>query len=233
MFVTQVCYRRLQTVFNNQVSMPLKKSYIAISLIVLIALFVLWKLVLFIELDFSKEAESLVSFVDIELSDEEADRLDRDFIPGIEYVTRYTGLWAIRFFLAAFLMTPIGLIIGKSFPLYFRQSIGIVTGLFTTLHVMVFVFSEGFLSIFTRLELILGFIAFLIILSLTLTSSKRAMKLLKRKWKSLHRWVYLAVLLVMAHLVILDQSWLIYGSLFGLGFFFRIKVVKQFIKTKF
>lgn len=213
--------------------MSLKKSYIVVFPVVLIASFVLWKLSQFIELDFSKGAEHVLNFVDLELSDEEADRLDRDFIPGIEYVTRYSGLWAIRFFLAAFLMTPIGLIVGKSFPLYFRQSIGIATGLFTTIHVMIFVLSEGFFSIFTRLELILGFIAFLIILSLTLTSSKRAMRLLKRKWKSLHRWVYFAALLIIAHLVILDQSWLIYGSLFGLGFFLRLKVLKQFIKTKF
>jgi sulfoxide reductase heme-binding subunit YedZ len=213
--------------------MSLKKSYLAIFPIVLIAMFVLWKLSQFIELDFSQEAEGVINFVDLELSDEDADRLDRDFIPGIEYVTSLTGLWAIRFFLAAFLMSPISLIIGKSFPLYFRQSIGITTGLFATLHVMIFIFSEGILPIFTRLELISGFMAFLIILSLTLTSSKRAMKLLKRNWKSLHRWVYLAALLVMAHLVILDESWLIYGSLFGLGFVFRIKIVKKFIKTLF
>lgn len=212
--------------------MPLKKSYLAILPIILIAVFVLWKLAQFIELDFSQQGEDILSFVDVELSDEEADRLDRDFIPGIQYVTSLTGLWAIRFFLAAFLMSPISLIIGKSFPLYFRQSIGITTGLFTTLHVMVFIFSEGILPIFTRPELISGFIAFLIILSLTLTSSKRAMKLLKRNWKSLHKWVYFAALLVMAHLVILEKSWMVYGILFGLGFVFRIKIVKQFIKTR-
>ena len=212
--------------------MPLKKSYIVIFPIVLIVSLVLWKLAQFIEFDFSQEAENILGFVDLELSEDEANRLDRDFIPGIEYVTSLTGLWAIRFFLAAFLMSPISLIIGKSFPLYFRQSIGITTGFFTTLHVLVFIFSEGILPIFTRFELIFGFIAFLIILSLTLTSSKRAMKLLKRKWKSLHRWVYFATLFVMAHLVILDQSWLIYGSLFALGFFFRLKLVKQFIRSK-
>jgi sulfoxide reductase heme-binding subunit YedZ len=211
--------------------MPLKKSYIVIFPIVLVVVLVLWRLAQFIELDFSQEAENVLNFVDLELLEEEADRLDRDFIPGIEYVTSLTGLWAIRFFLAAFLMSPISLIIGKNFPLYFRQSIGITTGLFTMLHVMVFIFSEGILPIFTRFELIFGFLAFLIILSLTLTSSKRAMKLLKRKWKSLHRWVYFAVLLVMAHLVILDQSWLIYGSLFALGFLFRLKSVKKFIKS--
>ncbi len=211
--------------------MPFKKYYIVIFPIVLIVVLVLWKLSQFIELDFSQESENVLNFVDVELSEEEADRLDRDFIPGIEYVTNLTGLWAIRFFLVAFLMSPINLIVGKSFPLYFRQSIGITTGLFTTLHVMVFIFSEGILPIFTRVELIFGFLAFLIILSLTLTSSKRAMQLLKRKWKSLHRWVYFAALLVMAHLVILDQSWLIYGSLFALGFFFRLKAVKQFIKS--
>jgi len=212
--------------------MPSKKHYIGILPIVLIALFVLWKLSQFVEIDFTEKGEGIISFVDVELSEEEADRLDRDFIPGIEHVTSLTGLWAIRFFLAAFLMSPISLIIGRSFPLYFRQSIGIATGLFTTLHVMVFVLFEGVFQIFTRPELVSGFIAFLIILSLTLTSSKRAMKLLKRKWKSLHRWVYFAALLVIIHIIILDQSWMVYGILFGLGFVFRIKVVKQFLKTR-
>ena len=211
--------------------MPSKKHYIGILPIVLTALFVLWKLSQFVDIDFTEKGENILSFVDVELTDEEADRLDRDFIPGIEYISSLTGLWAIRFFLAAFLMSPISLIIGRSFPLCFRQSIGITTGLFTTLHVLVFVFSEGVLQIFTRPELIFGFMAFIIILSLTITSSKRAMKLLKRKWKSLHRWVYLATILVMLHIIILDKSWMVYGILFGLGFVFRIKIVKQFIKT--
>jgi len=207
-----------------------KKHYIGILPIVLIALFVLWQLSQFVEIDFSAQGEGVLNFIDVELAEEEADRLDRDFIPGIEHVTSLTGLWAIRFLLAAFLMSPVSLIIGRSFPLYFRQSIGITTGIFTTLHVFVFVFSEGVLQIFTRPELVFGFIAFLIILSLTLTSSKRAMELLKRKWKSLHRWVYLTTILVMLHIIILDQSWIVYGVLFGLGFVFRIKTVKQFIK---
>lgn len=211
--------------------MPSKKHYIGILPIVLIALFVLWRLSQFIEIDFTAKGDDILSFVDVELSEEEANRLDRDFIPGIEFVTSLTGLWAIRFFLAAFLMSPISLIIGRSFPLYFRQSIGITTGLFSSIHVMVFIFSEGISPIFSRPELVLGFIAFLIILSLTLTSSKRAMKLLKRKWKSLHRWVYLATILIMLHVIILDKSWLVYGILFGLGFVFRIKALKRFIKT--
>jgi len=103
---------------------------------------------------------------------------------------------------------------------------------FTMLHVFVFIYTESFLSVFSRAELILGFLAFLIILSLTLTSNKKAMKLLKRRWKRLHRWVYLAVLLVMLHLIILDHSWLVYGILFAFGFVFRIKSVKRFIKTR-
>ena len=208
------------------------KHYIGILPIVLIALFVLWKLSLFIGIDFSEQGENMLRFIDVELSEEEAIRLDRDFIPGIEHVTSLTGLWAIRFFLAAFLMTPISLITGRSFPLYFRQALGITTGLFTTLHVLVFVFTEGVWQVFTRPELIFGFIAFIIILSLTITSSKRAMKLLKRKWKSLHRWVYLATLFVMLHVIILDQSWIVYGVLFSLGFVFRIKALKRFIKMR-
>lgn len=211
--------------------MLLKKRYLGILPVLLVATFVVWRLIQFVEIDVTQTGEEMLSFVDVELSDEEADRLDRDFIPGIEFVTSLTGLWAIRFLLAAFLMSPISLVVGKSFPLYFRQSIGISTGFFTTLHVLVFVLSEGVLEIFTRPELIFGFIAFLIIISLTLTSSKRAMKLMKRKWKSLHRWVYFAVLLVMIHLIILDQSWIVYGILFGIGFVFRIKPLKRRIKA--
>jgi sulfoxide reductase heme-binding subunit YedZ len=181
----------------------------------------------FIEIDFPEKGDNILSFVDVELSEEEeADRLDRDFIPGIEYVTSLTGLWAIRFLLAAFLMLPTSLVIGRSFPLYFRQSIGIAMGLFSSIHVMAFIFFEGILPIFSRPEFVLGFIAFLIILSLTLTSSKRTMKLLKRKWKSLYRWVYLATFFVMLHVIILDQLWMVYGVLIGLGFVFRIRVVK-------
>ena len=212
--------------------MLLKKAYLAIGPIIIVVILVLYRLTQFVEIEFSQVEGEWLSFVDLELSDEEADRLDRDFIPGIEYVTGLTGLWAVRFLLAAFLMSPVSLIIGRSFPLYFRQSIGITTGLFTTLHVFVFVYSEGILQIFTRPELVAGFAAFIIIMSLTLTSSKRAMKLLKRRWKIIHRWVYLAVLLVILHLIILDQSWLIYGVLFGLGFVFRIKAVKLFVKSK-
>lgn len=211
--------------------MLMKKNYLGILPIALIVVYVLWKLIHFVEIDFSEQGEHMLSFVDVELSEEEADRLDRDFIPGIQYVTSLTGLWAVRFLLAAFLMSPIGLIVGKSVPLYFRQSIGIATGFFTTLHALVFIFLEGVFQVFTRPELITGFIAFLIILSLTLTSSKRAMKLMKRRWKSLHRLVYAAVFLVMLHLIILDQSWIVYGVLFGLGFVFRIKAVKSLIKT--
>ena len=208
-----------------------KKNYLGILPIALIIVYVLWKLTHFVEIDFSEQGEHILSFVDVELSEEEADRLDRDFIPGIQYVTSLTGLWAVRFLLAAFLMSPISLLVGKSFPLYFRQSIGIATGLFTTLHVLIFIFSEGFFQVFTRPELITGFIAFLIIFCLTLTSSKRAMKLMKRRWKSLHKLVYAAVFLVMLHLIILDQSWMVYGILFGLGFVFRIKAIKNQIKA--
>jgi len=212
--------------------MFLKKKLIGILPILLIAGFALLKLLQFVEIDFSQQREGLLHFVDVELTEDEADRLDRDFIPGIEYISNLTGTWAVRFLLAAFLMSPVSLLIGRSFPLYFRQSVGIATGVFTMLHVFVFIYSESFLSIFSRAELILGFLAFLIILSLTLTSSKKAMKLLKRRWKRLHRWVYLAVLLVMLHLIILDHSWLVYGILFAFGFVFRIKSVKRFIKTR-
>ena len=204
-----------------------KKHYLGILPILLIVLFVLWKLAQFVDINLYESGQDILSFIDLELTDEEADRLDRDFIPGIEHVTSLTGLWAIRFLLVAFFMTPVSLLAGRSFPLYFRQTIGIAAGFFSLLHALMFVFTEGLFPVFTRFELFFGFLAFLIIMSLTLTSSKKAMKLLKRRWKSLHRLVYLAVFLVVAHLVLLDQSWSIYAMLFGFGFFLRLKPVKK------
>ena len=54
-------------------------------------------------------------------------------------------------------------------------------------------------DLYKRLYVTMGFLAFLIITALAVTSPKKMVKRMGRRWKPLHRMIYLAVLLVLIH----------------------------------
>lgn len=106
---------------------------------------------------------------------------------------------------------------------------GIATAVWSLLHFIIFIIAEGFAETFTQVNYVFGFVAVLILIPLLLTSNRKAMKLLKTNWKKLQRFAYLAILLSLAHVAILDKTWTIYAIVVGLGFIIRIPVVKTSI----
>lgn len=62
-----------------------------------------------------------------------------------------------------------------------------------------------------------GMLAFLILCLMALTSTKGWQKRLKRKWKLLHRWVYLALLLIIIHILWVARSDLVWAYSYGLA----------------
>jgi len=61
-------------------------------------------------------------------------------------------------------------------------------------------------AILERPYALVGATAFLILVPLAITSTKGWMKRLGKRWTMLHRWVYLAALLVIVHFVWLVNS---------------------------
>ena len=118
----------------------------------------------------------------------------------VEMVNRYLGDWALRFILITLSITPVALITGWSTPVRFRRMIGLFAFAYTLLHVANYVIADQFLNwtdiwadIIKRKYITVGMVTFVILLALAITSPKAAVKKLgARRWRMIHRSVYLA-----------------------------------------
>jgi sulfoxide reductase heme-binding subunit YedZ len=92
-----------------------------------------------------------------------------------------------------------------------RRHLGVVTFFFALLHMVFYLLKEGdiqlaFEQIPTKLYLALGMTSLLILLVLALTSNNWGVRLLKRRWKPLHRLAYLAITLATVHYFLIEKK---------------------------
>ena len=146
----------------------------------------------------------------------------------LEMLYHISGEFAIRWMTAVLTCTPIFILFGIN-NLFVRQAMGIATAVWSLLHFIIFVWGEGLLETFTQANYIAGFIAVLILLPLLFTSNRKSMKRLKSKWKQLQSLAYVAIVLSLLHVALLDKTWLIYAVIVGLGFIIRIPPIKKSI----
>jgi len=137
-----------------------------------------------------------------------------------------TGEFSIRWMTAVLTLTPFFILFGIT-NLYVRQAMGIATAVWSFLHFIIFIWVEGLFETFNQVNYAVGFIAILILIPLLITTNRKSMKRLKSNWKKLQRFVYLAILLSLLHIVILDKTWMIYAIVVGIGFMIRIPPIKN------
>jgi sulfoxide reductase heme-binding subunit YedZ len=140
----------------------------------------------------------------------------------IQYITQKTGKAALTLLCLSLACTP-AVTLGFKSAAKVRRPLGVYACLYASFHFLTFVgldygFDLGLIyeAIFKKPYALVGFSAFLILLPMALTSTQGWMKRLGKRWKSLHRWVYLAGILVIVHYVWLVKSDirepLIYGA---------------------
>jgi sulfoxide reductase heme-binding subunit YedZ len=156
---------------------------------------------------------------------------ERPNMTGLEFMVHLTGEIAIRWMVAVLTATPIYILLGLHNVLV-RQALGIATAVFSFLHLIFFIKDEGFMATFSELNFIAGFIATLILIPLFFTSNRKSMRLLKTGWKKIQQYAYLAIVLSIIHIAALDDIWIAYALVIGLGFVMRIEIVKQRIIAK-
>lgn len=119
-----------------------------------------------------------------------------------------TGEWTFRFLLLSLAITPLRNIGGwpKVFP--YRRTFGLFALFYASLHFLVYLvfllqlrWSEIFEDIVERPYITVGFSAFVLLVVLGVTSTKRMMRKLGRRWKQLHKLVYVINILALIHLV--------------------------------
>ena len=146
----------------------------------------------------------------------------------LEMLYHISGEFAIRWMTAVLTCTPFFILFGIN-NLFVRQAMGIATAVWSLLHFIIFVWGEGLLETFTQANYIAGFIAVLILLPLLFTSNRKSMKRLKSKWKQLQSLAYVAIVLSLLHVALLDKTWLVYAVIVGMGFIIRIPPIKKSI----
>ncbi|MBN3564752.1 sulfite oxidase heme-binding subunit YedZ [Aliamphritea spongicola] len=125
-----------------------------------------------------------------------------------KFIVDEMGTWGINFLWITLAITPARQALGWSWALKFRRMMGLYALFYAILHLLAFcTFLIGwrsdlfFRELTERPYIIVGALALLILIPMGITSTKSMMRRLGKRWKSLHRWIYPASLLVMLHFI--------------------------------
>ena len=112
----------------------------------------------------------------------------------------------------------------RSKPLPLRRPLGLWAFFYVCVHLLIFTVLDYGLdwqliaeTVAEKRYVLVGFTAFLLLLPLALTSTKASMRRLGKRWKQLHRLVYLAALLAIVHFVWLVKADIREPLLYGAG----------------
>jgi sulfoxide reductase heme-binding subunit YedZ len=126
----------------------------------------------------------------------------------IKEITHHTGEWTLLFLIFTLAMSPLKQITNMNIWISVRRMLGLFAFFYASLHMLTYVgldyrfdINEISKDILTKRFIFVGFSAWLLLVPLALTSSKKMMSILKQYWKKLHRLIYLIALLGVTHFI--------------------------------
>ena len=132
-----------------------------------------------------------------------ADALGAD---PVAELTHRTGDWALRFLLLSLAMTPLRRVLDQAWPIRFRRLLGLYAFAYACLHLTIYVvldlngyWAQILEDIVKRPFITVGFLAWLLLTPLAITSTRGWIKRLGRRWGQLHRAVYAVGILAVLH----------------------------------
>ena len=124
----------------------------------------------------------------------------------IQDLERRTGRHALVLLVLSLLCTPLNTLFKWSEPLKRRRALGLYAFMYATIHVMIFAdldfglaWSTLIKEVIEKPRLVVGAIAFILLIPLAITSFDIWKKRLKKNWKRLHQVVYFIGPLVVLH----------------------------------
>ena len=152
----------------------------------------------------------------------------------VKEITHFTGEWTLLFIIFTLSMSPLKKITKLNIWISFRRMLGLFIFFYATLHMLTYVvidyrldFQSISKDILTKKFIFVGFAAWVLLLPLALTSSRKALFYLKDKWKKLHRLIYVIAILGVTHFIWLVKKDLteplIYAIIILILLLFRFK----------
>lgn len=136
-------------------------------------------------------------------------------VEPLEHITRGTGDWVLYFLCITLAVTPLRKVTGWNWLVKLRREIGLFAFFYAFLHFMTFLWFDHFFDVaemwkdvVKRPFITVGFIAFVLLIPLAVTSTNGMIKRLGgKRWQWLHRLIY-----VIAPLGILHFWWMKAGK---------------------
>ena len=155
----------------------------------------------------------------------------------VKEITHFTGEWTLLFIIFTLSMSPLKKITKLNIWISFRRMLGLFLFFYATLHMLTYIVIDYRLDlqsiskdIITKKFIFVGFAAWILLLPLALTSSKKAIIYLKDKWKKLHRSIYLISIFGIIHFIWLVKKDLteplIYAAIVVILLLFRFNAKK-------
>lgn len=131
----------------------------------------------------------------------------------IQAITLRTGKPALILLVLSLACAPVSSVLGLRLALKWRRPLGLYAFFYAALHFLTFTVLDYGLDLFLLREAIfekryalVGFAAFVLLVPLAITSTRGWMKRLGKRWKRLHRVVYVAGVLVVVHYIWLVKA---------------------------
>jgi len=125
-----------------------------------------------------------------------------------ESIMHLTGEWSLRILLVTLAVSPVRKIWGWRWPMTLRRMLGLFAFFYATVHLASFGhFYIGWTPAILVEELVerpyitVGALAWVLMLPLAVTSTRKMQRRLKRNWRRLHRAVYPVAMLACLHLL--------------------------------
>ena len=152
----------------------------------------------------------------------------------VKEITHHTGEWTLIFICLTLTMSPLQRLTNLLIWIKIRRTLGLFVFFYATLHMLTYVvidyrldFQSISKDILTKKFIFVGFAAWVLLIPLTLTSSRKALIYLKDKWKKLHRLIYVIAILGVTHFIWLVKKDLteplIYAVIILILLLFRFK----------
>ena len=131
----------------------------------------------------------------------------------VDRVINHFGEWTLIFVLLTLSMTPFKKITKSLEWIKYRRMLGLFTFFYASIHMLSYVgldyrfdFEPLINDVLKKKFIFIGFSSLLLLIPLTITSSDKMVRVLKKNWKKLHRLVYIISIFGVLHFIWLSKT---------------------------
>jgi len=156
----------------------------------------------------------------------------------IEFIERHFGKWTLIFLCLTLSMTPLRRITNISQWILYRRMLGLFVFFYASIHLLCYIALDYHFDwvdikndIIKHRYVLVGFLGWLLLLPLAITSSDKMIRKLKANWKLLHRLIYVIAILGVLHFIWLVKKDitepLIYAAIVSILLILRLNIFRS------